>query len=152
MAIQCVKYQDKREGKGNYWYARAVYPNTINRETLAKKIEQNCSVKVSDVMAVLTELVVVMNDELSNGNKVLLDGFGYFSVGVNTAPAISKDKFTFGRAVYDETEKQWSTKNGNIKGFHCNFLPVGKRDANTGVTTRTFLADLKAQGAEGASA
>ena len=150
MAIQCVKYQDHREGRGNKWYARAVYPNTVNRKALAEKIEQNCSVKVSDVLAVLTELVVVMTEELGNGNKVLLDDFGYFYVGVATAPALTRDAFTFGRAKYDAAEKSWSTEAGNIKGFHCNFLPTGTRDANSGMISRTFLTDIKAQEAVGA--
>ena len=151
MAIQCKIYQDKRSTSSKLYYARAVYPNTVDRKALAEKIEQNCSVKVSDVLAVLTELVVVMTDELKNGNKVLLDDFGYFYIGVNTAGAVTKKEFSFGRAIWNADEKYWDTKNGNIKGFHCGFLPTGKRDANTGVTTRTFLAGLKAQEAEGAA-
>lgn len=128
MAIQVKIYQDTRSNGNGLFYGRAKHFSTINRAELAKRIQANCTVKHSDVLAVLTELTEVMSYELANGNKILLDDFGYFYIGVKTSGAMTK--------------KEWNV-NDNLKAFRCNFLPVGKRD-KSGVTSRTFTSGLKA--------
>lgn len=130
MSIKVKAFQDKRKDSNNLWYFRAIHPSTINRDTLADRIQANCTVKRSDVLAVLTELVEVMNYELSNGNKVLLDGFGYFYIGVKSIGSIEKEDLDIEQ---------------NIQGFRCGFLPTGTRDTATGITSRTFCSGLKAQ-------
>lgn len=128
MAIQVNVYQDKRKNGNKLFYGRAYHVNTINREQLAERIQANCTVKRSDVQAVLTELVEVMNYELANSNKVLLDGFGYFSIGCKTSGALTKE--------------EWNV-NDNLKGFRVNFLPASKRQ-NGKVSSKTFISGLKA--------
>ena len=63
----------KRSGK---WYARAVPTACIGTRQLAEIIQRNCTVKKSDVMAVLEELVEVMKDQMQDSKRVKLDGFG----------------------------------------------------------------------------
>ena len=60
----------KRSGK---WYARAVPTACIGTRQLAEIIQRNCTVKKSDVMAVLEELVEVMKDQMQDSKRVKLD-------------------------------------------------------------------------------
>ncbi|MBQ9236337.1 MAG: HU family DNA-binding protein [Prevotella sp.] len=124
MAIQVKVYQDNRKNSNKLFYGRAYHLNIINRDQLAERIQANCTVKKSDVVAVLTELVEVMNYELANSNKILLDGFGYFSVGVKTSGALDKE--------------EWNVQE-NLKKFRVNFRPTMKRDAATGKITGKSL-------------
>ena len=78
----------KRSGK---WYARMVPTSCINTRQLAEIIQRNCTVKKSDVMAVLEELVETMRDQLQDSKRVKLDGFGSFKIGINCKGARSTD-------------------------------------------------------------
>ena len=53
----------KRSGK---WYARAVPIGVIDTRGLSEIIQRNCTVKRSDVMAVIEELVEVMKDQMQD--------------------------------------------------------------------------------------
>ena len=66
MAVIVDVYQDKRKQSNNLWYGRAWHPGVLDTRALAKRIEQNVSVKESDVYAVLIELANVMTYELAN--------------------------------------------------------------------------------------
>ena len=102
--IQDKNIKSKNHGK---FLARAVHPNSVSLADLASIIERNCSMKRSDVVAVLTELVEVMRDKLQNSCRVRVDGLGIFKIGLKTKPADSKAKFSA----------------NNIVGFRVNFLP-----------------------------
>jgi len=79
MAVIVDVYQDKRKTGNNLWYGRAWHPGILDdTRALAKRIEQNVSVKESDVYAVLIELANVMTYEIQNGNKCKLDRFDNF--------------------------------------------------------------------------
>ena len=78
MAVIVDVYQDKRKTSNNLWYGRAWHPGVLDTRALAKRIEQNVSVKESDVYAVLIELANVMTYEIQNGNKCKLDRFDNF--------------------------------------------------------------------------
>lgn len=126
MAVMYKLYQNNRKNFVNkgHWYARAINTQTVETSELADRIQRNCTVKRSDVVAVLTELVEVMQDELQASHAVKLNGFGTFKMGISStgAPALSK----------------WNTSK-NIKGLHILFSPEGKKDAN-GKMRRTFLS------------
>ena len=84
MAVFYKLYQSKRTGNSfNKWYARATQPTTVDLEKIADIVQQNCSLKRSDVKAVLSELVEVMTDQLQAGNRVKLNGFGTFKIGAS---------------------------------------------------------------------
>ena len=126
-------YQDLRKKGGTMlWYARAIHNQTVDLSALAERIEHNCSMTKGDVLAVLTELVVVMKDELENSNKVCLDGFGTFYIGmINKTGADEKDDWN--AAEY-------------LKGYRCGFLAEGHKNGNA--ITRVFTDSLKCQRAE----
>ena len=89
--IRYKLYQDNRKNSTTrgQWYGRAAVMGVTNLETLAARIQRNCTAKKSDVMAVLTELVEVMQDELQEGRRVKLDGFGSFKIGISNSGAES---------------------------------------------------------------
>ena len=62
MALLYKIVRDNRKDSNNLYYGRAVQINSINMEQLADIIQRNCTVKKSDVLAVLTELVETMTD------------------------------------------------------------------------------------------
>ena len=73
-----------------------------------------------DVLGVLTELVEVMNNHITNGNKVKLPGVGTFYVNIRSKGAQSEEDF----------------KGANIKGVAVKFLAEGKKV--NGNMTRAF--------------
>lgn len=111
MAILYRLYQDNRTNSlhPGKWYAKAVHQNIVGLDAVADRIQRNCSMKKSDVLAVLTELVEVMKDELQRSNIVKLEGFGQFKVGIRTKPASSAADFS-------------PTK--HVSGYRINFLPA----------------------------
>lgn len=125
MAVYYRMYQNKRRGdKYDYWYARAAQPQTVNLDLIAELVQQNCSLKRSDVKAVLTELVEVMTYQLQAGNKVKLDGFGSFKIGLRTSGVKNLADFSVTR---------------NVKSVHLLFLPEAHVGAD-GKHIKTFLA------------
>jgi predicted histone-like DNA-binding protein len=117
--------QDKRETsktKGQ-WFARAVVTNVIDTNGLADIMQRNCTVKKSDIMAVLTELVETMTDQLQNSVRVKLDGFGSFKLGIKGKGCATVKDYSVGK---------------NVKGLRVNFLPESSKDA-TGSRSKKFL-------------
>lgn len=104
-------YQDNRRNNPNQgkWYARALHAQTINTAEIAAIIQRNCSVKHSDVVAVLTELVEVMQDELQDGKRVKLNGFGTFKINLKSIAADTAADFKVSK---------------HIVGARVNFFPA----------------------------
>lgn len=130
MAVKYKIYQSNREGsyKGK-WYARAMHDGTVTTDDIADTIQSNCSVKRSDVLAVISELVEVMSAQLQNSMKVKLDRFGTFKLGLTSTPADSAKDFSAA---------------SNIKGIHVLFAPEVTVDAK-GTRQRAFITGAKVQ-------
>ena len=116
----------KRSGK---WYARMVPIGMIDTRGLAEIIQRNCTVKRSDVMAVLEELVDTMRDQLQDSKRVKLDGFGSFKIGLNSKGARTAKSFT----VAD-----------HIEGMHVVFTPERTHDS-AGNRVKQFLQGVKVE-------
>ena len=116
----------KRSGK---WYARMVPTGVINTSQLAEIIQRNCTVKKSDVMAVLEELVETMRDQMQDSKRIKLDGFGSFKIGIQCRGARSAKAFT----VQD-----------NIESLHVVFTPERTNDS-AGNRTKQFLQGAKCE-------
>src|SRR5574344_257318 len=112
MAIQYSTKQSTRKGGNLKWYGRAVHPSTVSLEVIAERIQRTSSMTKGDVLAVLTEMISVMKDELQNSNKVKLDGLGTFAIGLRTNGANSEEEFN---------------ANENIDAFVVNFLAEGRK-------------------------
>ena len=116
----------KRSGK---WYARAVPIAVINTRQLAEIVQRNCTVKRSDVVAVIEEMVEVMKDQMQDSKRVKLDGFGSFKIGIESKGAQTAAKFSV-----DE----------HIKGLHVVFMPERTKDSS-GNRSKQFLQGAKVE-------
>lgn len=133
MSVRYKLYQDNRSesttrGK---WYARAVYnskPKTLKQ--LALKIQENVSVKKSDVKAVLDELVGVLKEWLQDSNRVKIEGLGSFKIGLKTKPADSAKDFSVAK---------------HVVGARVNFLPEVEVDVTTGRRVKSLLMGLEVE-------
>ena len=125
MAVFYRLYQNNNEKVGQYkmWYGRAVMVNKVTTNDLAKIIEANCTVKRADILAVLSELAVVMTKELQDSKRVALDGFGSFRIVLKTMPSASAREFSAA---------------SNVKSVRILFSPEAHIDS-TGRYIRTFL-------------
>ena len=92
--------------KGDY-FARTVNLGTIETDELASIIERNCSMKRSDVLAVLAELSDTIRRLLADSHRVRLAGIGSLMVGLN------------GRPCSDPTQYD----NTYVTGLHLCFKP-----------------------------
>ena len=123
--------QDKSKNtmRSGKWYARAVSTSVINTRQLAEIMQRNCTVKRSDILAVIDELVETMRDQLQDSKRIKLDGFGSFKIGV--------------RSIGAATAKEFSVSE-NIKGMRVIFSPERSTDAS-GNRTKQFLQGIKVE-------
>ena len=133
MAVNYKIYQNKREGNTkDMFYARVALGETVTIKTLAQRMQDNCTVKYSDIVAVLAELSGTMKEELQRGNRVKIDGLGTFKIGISTKPAQTAKEFTI----------------ANISGTHVNFTPETTVDASTKKRVKSMLTGLKLKEAD----
>ena len=116
--------RDNRKNSGNLYYGRAVQLQMVDTNALAEIIQRNCTVKKSDVLAVINELIEVMTDKLQNSCTVKLDGFGTFKIGLKTKGADTPEDFSI---------------SSNVSGLRVNFISSGKKSQATNKVERTFL-------------
>ena len=113
----------KQKGYGK-WYPRAVMTNTVDTDALATIMQRNCTVKKSDILAVISELIETMQDQLQDSKRVKLNGFGTFKIGMSSTGADKASDF--------DARK-------NIKGLHVLFMPEVKTDSE-GQRQKTFIS------------
>ena len=119
IAYRLVKNNDASSAYNGQYYAKAVITDEITLEELSERVQRNCSMKKSDVYAVLTEFVEVLKDELQASHKIIVDGLGTFKIGI---------KGTYAKTV------QAFNPSTNISGFRVNFRPEASR-VKTGTYT-----------------
>ena len=88
----------KQKGYGK-WYPRAVMTSTVDTDALATIMQRNCTVKKSDILAVITELIETMQDQLQDSKRVKLNGFGTFKIGICSEGANSAADFSVSKNV-----------------------------------------------------
>ena len=118
----------KAKGYGK-WYPRAVITQTVDTDMLATIMQRNCTLKKADIVAVITELIETMADQLQDSKRVKLNGFGSFKIGIRGEGADSAADFSANR---------------NIKGLHVLFQPEVKKDGS-GVMQKTFVSGCTVQ-------
>ena len=96
---------------------------------LAAIMQRNCTLKKADIMAVISELIETMADQLQDSKRVKLNGFGSFKIGIRGEGADSAADFS--------TSK-------NIKGLHVLFQPEVKTDGS-GLRQKTFITGCSVQ-------
>ena len=118
----------KAKGYGK-WYPRAVITQTVDTDMLATIMQRNCTLKKADILAVITELVETMADQLQDSKRVKLNGFGSFKIGITGEGADKAADFSVSK---------------NIKGLHVLFQPEVKTDGN-GMRQKTFITGCSVQ-------
>ena len=118
----------KAKGYGK-WYPRAVITQTVDTEQLAAIMQRNCTLKKADIVAVISELIETMADQLQDSKRVKLNGFGSFKIGIRGEGADSAADFS--------TSK-------HIKGLHVLFQPEVKTDGS-GLRQKTFITGCSVQ-------
>lgn len=133
MAVLYRLSQNKMEGSKAYgkWYAQAVMTGVVDTNALATIMQRNCTVKKADILAVITELIETMQDQLQDSKRVKLDGFGSFKIGIENEKGGALTAADF-------------SANKNVKGLHVLFLPDVKTDS-TGVRQKTFITGCSVQ-------
>lgn len=118
MSVFYRLYQNNNKRSRVYkkWYARAVMVDTMSTRELAEIMQENCTVKRSDIEAVLRELVPTMTRAMQDSKRVKIDGLGTFKIGLKTKPSVSPKEFS-------------SQK--NVLGMHINFMPETYKDSGT---------------------
>ena len=97
MSQKFTKLQNNNSKSTAYgkWFATAVYDQRfVETEELANYIQQQASVKKSDIKAVLDELGGAMKHYFELGQKVKLDGIGIFKVGFSSIGTSDKQGCT----------------------------------------------------------
>ncbi len=75
------------------YVARACHDDVIDTEQIAAKIQENCTLKRSDVLAVLSELEDVLCNCLKDGSIVQLNHLGRLKLEIEGKPVASPDEF-----------------------------------------------------------
>lgn len=142
MAVFYKLTQNKiKDSKTNgMWYAHATTVSTIGLKDMAAIIERNCSMKRSDVNAVLTELPEVMRDLMQKGYRVKVDGLGAFKIALYSKGTHSVSEFNVRE---------------HIKSTQVKFQPETEYDAATGkhikyLTRGISFTDINTLAAKGA--
>ena len=87
MSLFIKKYQynnEKNEKAFGKWYGRAVIIDKVQIEELAAEIEDNCTVKRADILAVLSELGPTIKKVLQRSMKVVIPYLGSFKLAVKS--------------------------------------------------------------------
>lgn len=107
--------------------------NVVHLDEISQAIQDNTTAKQADVYAVLKELVNVMSRHLKNGDRVVLDDFGSFKVGLKPLPADSIKDFTPAK---------------NIVGARINFHPETHWTATDRTRRKQFLQGIEVKSAD----
>ena len=120
-----VKNNRKNSPTRGMIYGRAVVNRVVHTSAIAKKITERCTVTEPDILAVINALMTEISDNISEGNKVVLDNFGSFKLGIRTSPAVSAKKFT----------------QANIKAMYIIYSPYSVMDQ--GKRVKPMLSGIK---------
>ena len=127
MSQKYIKMQNKNRDSAAFgkYFATAVYDKKfVETDELASFIQQQASVKKSDIGAVLDELGEAMKHYFELGQKVRIKGLGVFkvgfsSIGVTKAEDVSAATITDRRVLFQpETERVivgQEKKDGKVK-------------------------------------
>lgn len=108
MAIEYDFYRNPNSQKTNKkrYHARVVSNNRISTDDLAEEIQNECSLTIVDVKAVLIALGDKLAKHLGEGDKVHIEGIGHFQVNlkckeeVRTTRAIRSENIEFKSVSY----------------------------------------------------
>ena len=90
--------RDFLPSSGQY-VARALHLDVMDTEEIARRIQENCTLKRSDVLAVLSELEDVLVEALQDGKVVKLDHLGRLKLEIEGKPVADPADFQPGKHI-----------------------------------------------------
>ena len=81
----------RREEEETTLHIRPCFNGTTDTKTLARQIQQRCTLTEGDILIVLSELNAMIGHELREGKQVHIDGLGYFSPTLTVEGRITPD-------------------------------------------------------------
>ena len=127
--IKLIRNNIKRSSSYGKYYAKTVSQGDVTLRDLAVETSRNCTLRESDVLAVVTELEDVMRHRLADGQTIVLDGIGRFSLRVESEGVNKPKDFNIKR---------------HIRRVLCRFLPASHRNSD-GTLTYNFSDDVKVE-------
>ncbi len=124
--IKLIKNNIKRSSSYGKYFAKTVSTGEITLRKLAEEACSNCSIKRSDMIAVITELEDMMKHRLADGKTIVIDGIGRFSLRAESIGVDDPKTFNIRR---------------HMKRTICRFLPAGHR-TNDGKISYNFSEDV----------
>ena len=161
MSQKFTKLQNKNDESTAFgkWFATAVYDqHFIETEELANYIQQQASVKKSDIKAVLDELGGAMKHYFELGQKVKLEGIGIFKVGFSSIGTTEKadcgaQNITVRRVLFQpETERVVVGQKVNKQGKITQKYVIAKTLVKDVVFEETYDTSLKPETSSGSDA
>jgi len=131
MPVPYKLYKNTREGSKTQgkWYARATHYSILDTDKLASQIESATTLTKPDIVACIAAFLQYIRDGLRAGQRVKLDKFGSFKVGMATTPADSAKDFS---------------ATTNVKSLHVIFQPAVEVSAD-GKRTKSLLSGVKVE-------
>ena len=88
------KYKNNNSKSKGYgkWYLRPVKVADVGLESLALSMQESCTVKRADVLAVLSELGPTIKRELQDGKRVIIPYLGSFKLSFASTGETDADK------------------------------------------------------------
>ena len=132
--IRLVKNNIKNNNSYGKYFAKAVSQGEVTMKELAEEASLNSGISRANFIRGVAELQDMMKHRLANGQTVVIEGIGRFSLRVESIGVDDPKQFNISR---------------HITRFVCKFLPTGKR-INIGHGTKNgqilydFSKDVKA--------
>ena len=118
--IRLVKNNIKNSSSYGKYFAKAVSQGEVTLDEIGQEICRNSSFSEGTVLGVITELQDTMKQRLRDGQTVVIDDIGRFSLRVESIGVDDPKQFNISR---------------HITRIVCKFLPTGRR-INTGQGTK----------------
>jgi len=119
-------YQNNNSNSKSYlkWFGRTVMTEKVGINVIAQRMQDSCTVKRSDVKAVLEELGSTIRDILQDSKRVEIPGLGCFKLSISTS---------------GESDKEEWTASSNVKRVKVLFQPECEQTISGGKRRRTYL-------------
>ena len=126
--IRLVRNNIKSSKSYGKYFAKAVSQGEVTMKELAEEAATNCGISRGDFIRGVTELQDMMKHRLSDGQTVVIEGIGRFSLRVESIGVDDPKEFNIAR---------------HISRFVCGFLPSGRRiNAGRGTKNGPILYDF----------
>lgn len=126
--IRLVRNNIKSSKSYGKYFAKAVSQGEVTMKELAEEAATNCGISRGDFIRGVTELQDMMKHRLSDGQTVVIEGIGRFSLRVESIGVDDPKEFNITR---------------HISRFICGFLPSGRRiNAGRGTKNGPILYDF----------